>query len=120
MVAAKKRGAPLEHVLLYGPAGLGKTTLAHLVAKETNSNLKATSGPAIEKVGDLASILTNLEEGDVLFIDEVHRLPQVVEEHLYHQVLVWPFLPLLLFMTIAPFAGWSYETIGSQGVETAP
>ena len=81
--AAKKRKQPIEHVLLYGPAGLGKTTLAHLIAHETQSNLKATSGPAIEKVGDLASILTNLEEGDILFIDEAHRLNKVIEEVLY-------------------------------------
>ncbi|MDO8558200.1 MAG: Holliday junction branch migration DNA helicase RuvB [bacterium] len=81
--AAKKRKQPIEHVLLYGPAGLGKTTLAYLIAHETHSNLKATSGPAIEKVGDLASILTNLEEGDVLFIDEAHRLNKTIEEVLY-------------------------------------
>lgn len=81
--AAKKRKQSIEHVLLYGPAGLGKTTLAHLIAKETGSNLRATSGPAIEKVGNLASILTNLEEGDVLFIDEAHRLNRMIEEVLY-------------------------------------
>lgn len=81
--AAKKRGEPIEHVLLYGPAGLGKTTLAHLIAKEANSSIKITSGPAIEKAGDLAAILTNMQEGDILFIDEVHRLNKTVEEMLY-------------------------------------
>lgn len=81
--AAKKRKEPLEHVLLYGPPGLGKTTLSHLIAKEMGSNIRITSGPAIERAGDLASILTNLEPGDVLFIDEIHRLNKVVEETLY-------------------------------------
>lgn len=83
VTAAKKRKEPLEHILLYGPAGLGKTTLAHLIAKEMGVNIRITSGPAIERAGDLASILTNLEVGDVLFIDEVHRLSKVVEETLY-------------------------------------
>lgn len=81
--AAKKRGEAIEHVLLYGPAGLGKTTLAHIIARGMNANLKITSGPAIEKVGDLASLLTNLEPGDVLFIDEAHRLNKMIEEILY-------------------------------------
>ncbi len=81
--AAKKRKEPLEHVLLYGPPGLGKTTLSHLIAKEMESNIRITSGPAIERAGDLASILTNLEAGDILFIDEIHRLNKVVEETLY-------------------------------------
>lgn len=81
--AAKKRGDPLEHVLFYGPAGLGKTTLAHLIAKEMGAQIKITSGPAIEKVGDLASILTNLSAGDILFIDEAHRLNKLIEEVLY-------------------------------------
>lgn len=81
--AAKKRKEPLEHLLFYGPAGLGKTTLAYLVAKETKSQIKITSGPAIEKVGDLASILTNLSPGDILFIDEAHRLNKLIEEILY-------------------------------------
>lgn len=81
--AAAERGAPPEHVLFYGPPGLGKTTLAHLIAKETGRNLKITSGPAIERVGDLASILTNLSAGDILFIDEIHRLNKSIEEVLY-------------------------------------
>ena len=81
--AAKKRKESLEHVLLYGPPGLGKTTLSHLIAKEMGANIRVTSGPAIERAGDLASILTNLEPGDVLFIDEIHRLNKVVEETLY-------------------------------------
>lgn len=83
ITAAKKRKESLEHVLLYGPPGLGKTTISHLIAKEMNVNIKITSGPAIERAGDLASILTNLEKGDVLFIDEIHRLNKVVEETLY-------------------------------------
>jgi Holliday junction DNA helicase RuvB len=81
--AAKGRSHQPEHVLLYGPPGLGKTTLAHLIAKEANSSLRSTSGPAIERVGDLASILTNLSPGDVLFIDEIHRLNRTIEEVLY-------------------------------------
>ena len=81
--AAKKRGDALDHVLLYGPPGLGKTTLSQIIANEMHTNLKITSGPAIEKQGDLAALLTNLADGDVLFIDEIHRLPKQVEEVLY-------------------------------------
>lgn len=81
--AARERGQPPEHLLFYGPPGLGKTTLAHLIARELGAQMKTTSGPAIEKVGDLASILTNLSPGDILFIDEVHRLNKLVEEVLY-------------------------------------
>ena len=81
--AAKKRGEPLDHVLLYGPPGLGKTTLSNIISNEMNSNIKITSGPAIEKPGDLAALLTNLNEFDVLFIDEIHRLNKSVEEILY-------------------------------------
>ena len=83
MQAAKLRGEPLDHVLLYGPPGLGKTTLAHIIAGEMGVQIKVTSGPSIEKSGDLAAILTNLNEGDVLFIDEIHRLNHNVEEILY-------------------------------------
>lgn len=81
--AAKKRNQPIEHVLIYGPPGLGKTTLAHIIANEVGKNIHVTSGPAIERSGDLASIITNLGEGDILFIDEIHRLNHVVEEILY-------------------------------------
>ena len=81
--AAKKRGEPLDHVLLYGPPGLGKTTLANIISNEMKSNIKVTSGPAIEKPGDLAAILTTLNQYDVLFIDEIHRLNKTVEEILY-------------------------------------
>ncbi|MCX6745434.1 MAG: Holliday junction branch migration DNA helicase RuvB [Candidatus Parcubacteria bacterium] len=83
MAAAKKRQEPIEHVLLHGCPGLGKTTLAHVIANEMGTNIKVTSGPAIERAGDLAAILTNLANGDILFIDEIHRLNKVIEEVLY-------------------------------------
>src|SRR5262245_25052259 len=83
VAAAKQRGEAIDHVLLSGPPGLGKTTLAHIIAKAMGSNLRSTSGPTIEKAGDLAGLLTNLEEGDVLFIDEIHRLQKTIEEYLY-------------------------------------
>jgi Holliday junction DNA helicase RuvB len=83
VLAAKKRGESLDHVLLHGPPGLGKTTLSHIIANELESTLKITSGPVLDKPSDLAGLLTNLEEGDVLFIDEIHRLNPIVEEYLY-------------------------------------
>lgn len=83
IAAAKKRGEPLDHVLLYGPPGLGKTTMAGVIAHEMGAQVRITSGPAIERAGDLASLLTNLQDGDILFIDEIHRLHRVVEEVLY-------------------------------------
>lgn len=83
IAAAKKRGEPLDHVLLYGPPGLGKTTMASVIANEMGAQIRITSGPAIERTGDLASLLTNLQDGDILFIDEIHRLHRSVEEVLY-------------------------------------
>ncbi len=83
IAAARQRGEALDHVLLHGPPGLGKTTLSHIISNELEANLKMTSGPVLEKPGDLAGLLTNLQEGDVLFIDEIHRLNTVVEEYLY-------------------------------------
>lgn len=83
IAAAKKRGDPIDHILLYGPPGLGKTTMANVIAHEMGKNIRVTAGPAIERAGDLASILTNLGDGDILFIDEIHRLGRTVEEVLY-------------------------------------
>src|SRR3989344_2322696 len=81
--AAKKRREPLEHILLSGPPGLGKTSLAHIIAHEMGTKITSTSGPAIQRAGDLVGALTNLEEGDILFIDEIHRLSNTVEEYIY-------------------------------------
>ena len=81
--AAKQRGDALDHVLLYGPPGLGKTTLANIIAAEMGVSIRITSGPALEKTGDIVALLTNLQEGDILFIDEIHRLSRTVEEVLY-------------------------------------
>jgi len=83
IAAARRRNEPLDHVLFYGPPGLGKTTLAHVLANEMGVNIKITAGPAIERTGDLAAILTNLRAGDILFIDEIHRLGKAIEEVLY-------------------------------------
>src|SRR3989344_3319545 len=83
ITAAKKRGEPIDHVLLYGPPGLGKTTMASVIANEMGANIRITSGPAIERAGDLANLLTNLQDGDILFIDEIHHLHRTVEEVLY-------------------------------------
>lgn len=83
IAAAKKRGEPIDHVLLYGPPGLGKTTMASVIANEMGAQIRVTSGPAIERAGDLASLLTNLQDGDILFIDEIHRLHRSIEEVLY-------------------------------------
>lgn len=83
MQAAKKRKEPIEHVLLHGPAGIGKTTLSHIIANEMDVHIRVTSGPAIEKAGDLGAIITNLQDGDILFIDEIHRLNRLIEEVLY-------------------------------------
>ena len=107
--AAKRRGDPLDHVLLYGPPGLGKTTLSSIIAHEMGVNLRVTTGPAIEKAGDLAAILTNLQPNDVLFIDEIHRLNRQVEEILYpaledHAIdIIIPPMEKLIFTQQVPY-----------------
>ena len=117
MEAAKKRGEQLDHVLLYGPPGLGKTTLAGIIANEMGVNIRITSGPAIEKQGDLAALLTNLSENDILFIDEIHRLNRSVEEILYPShidlsIFLWwqcgSHLPLVCMTCIWRFPFRSY------------
>jgi Holliday junction DNA helicase RuvB len=97
LTAAKERSHPPEHILFYGPPGLGKTTLAHLIAKETGAQMKVTSGPAILKIGDLASVLTNLSPGDILFIDEIHRLTPAVEESLYPAIEAFKIDAVMIF-----------------------
>ena len=102
--AAKMRGEALDHVLLYGPPGLGKTTLANIIANELGVNIKTASGPSIEKAGDLAAILSTLEPGDVLFIDEIHRMPSYIEEILAIDIL--PFKSkTICFATLSPILG---------------
>ena len=128
VAAAKMRGEALDHVLFHGPPGLGKTTLAHIIANELGVNMKVTSGPILDKPGDLAGLLTSLEEGDVLFIDEIHRLSPVVEEYLYsameHVPCAFPsihsplsellqeadFLPRLCVPVSASHAQWNTMT----------
>jgi Holliday junction DNA helicase RuvB len=95
--AAKKREEPLDHVLLHGPPGLGKTTMANVIAHEMGAQIRVTSGPAIERAGDLASLLTNLGDGDILFIDEIHRLNRTVEEVLYGAMEDFKLAARLLF-----------------------
>jgi len=90
--AAQKREEPIEHVLLYGAPGLGKTTLAHVISNELGSNIRVTSGPAIEKSGDLAAILTNLSEGDILFIDEIHRLNKPLKKYYIQPWKITPWI----------------------------
>ena len=105
--AAKLRGEPLDHVLLYGPPGLGKTTLSGIIANEMGVNIRTTSGPAIEKQGDLAAILTNLNPGDVLFIDEIHRLSRAVEEILYPAMEDYALVPFTRLSFSFPFRLWN-------------
>ena len=96
--AARMRGDALDHVLFYGPPGLGKTTLANIIASEMEANIKSTSGPVIEKSGDLAAILTNLKKGDILFIDEIHRLSNIIEE--VEKFKFWIHLSIFIFYDI--------------------
>jgi len=99
--AAQGRGEPLDHHLFYGPPGLGKTTLANIISREMGVSLRLTSGPALERAGDLAAILTNLKENDILFIDEIHRLPRTVEEILYPLLLISSLDKDLLLVALA-------------------
>ena len=118
IAAANQRGEALDHVLLHGPPGLGKTTLSHIISTELGANLKMSSGPVLEKPGDLAGLLTNLEEGDVLFIDEIHRLNTVVEEYLYSAMedfridIMIDSGPNARSIQIADFRAARVETIG--------